>query len=49
LRFKSAEDCLTLDDLELHALDLVVEEGVERHVGRPDVWNAEMMENADER
>ena len=32
LRFKSAEDCLALDDLELHALDLVVEEAVERHL-----------------
>ena len=32
LRFKSPEDCLALDDLELHALDLVVEEAVERHL-----------------
>lgn len=31
LRFKSPEDCLPLDDLELHALDLVVKEAVERH------------------
>jgi hypothetical protein len=28
---------LTLDDLELHALNLVVEERVERHVGRSDM------------
>lgn len=34
LRFQSAEDGLTLDDLELHALDLVVKEGIERHIGR---------------
>jgi hypothetical protein len=32
LRFKSPEDGLALDDLELHALDLVVEEAVERHL-----------------
>lgn len=36
LGFQSPENSLTLDDLELHALDLVVEEAVERHDG--GVW-----------
>lgn len=33
LCFQSAQHCLALNDLELHALDLVVEEAVKRHFG----------------
>jgi len=33
LGFEATEDGLALDDLELHALDLVLEEAVECHGG----------------
>jgi hypothetical protein len=33
LSFQSSQNSLTLDDLELPALDLVVKEAIERHGG----------------
>lgn len=33
LCFQPAQHCLALDDLELHALNLVMEEAIERHFG----------------
>jgi len=47
LGFEAAEDGLTLDDFELHALYLIVEEGVERHDGE-EGWTA-WVENEDEK
>jgi hypothetical protein len=31
LSFQSSQNSLTLDDLELHALDLIMEEAIQRH------------------
>jgi hypothetical protein len=34
LRLQSSQNSLALDDLELHALDFVVEETIKRHLDR---------------